>query len=227
MFFSKQNFSLTKTIVPALALSLLVGCGMFKKDGEEEPEVAKEQSKPGDWVDNTIKENKLMGTWESACKGADFLKGIGAHKKEVYKFDGDIFTHVTRYYVNTHECEGQTTFTVLYEGNFQLKDKNDKLDARNADFQYKKSYITAHGANGVRVLNSVSACGVGEWKENEKTEVTGEGASAQCLIYKTPTDRVDVVQLKDGDLYFGEAHGYNFPKERPSKIDDKNPFAKQ
>jgi len=227
MMISNTTFSLKKFMIPTLLASLTVGCGWFKdKKDDESPEVARDESQTKDWLENTGKESHLMGSWKSECAGSKLFK---AHKQNVFKFEGDIFTHVERYYINDEgNCDGESAITVLYEGNFKLKDKNTDLDARDADFEYKKSYVTAHGDKGVDALNAIKSCGVDNWKKHHKEEVTSKGGSLDCPIFKIPKERIDILKIDGDKLSFGEFTGssWDFPHKRPTHIDKKNVFQK-
>jgi len=199
-----------KNVLLICGLFSLSACGWLNKEKDEGNFI---QS-----VENVVKEWKLLGSsWESQCAGSEFL---GTHSKEIYKFEGDIFTISNEYYFGDDKCAGNPSITQTYNGTFKIGSVNEDVEkARNIDFSYNESFLDPHTADGAQALNNLAFCGIDNWKSGSKIKLTDKRRSLKCPIHKVPQKRFDVIKVEDNKLFFGNSSIFELPKSRPTELD--------
>jgi hypothetical protein len=186
-----------------------VSCKWLKREAVE--------GNPTRSVRNTAEEWKLMGDWESDCSGSDLFK---AHRKNIYKFKGDLFTLLSEFYVGGDDkCAGYPMITQAYEGTFTIDDMRHGSDARELNLYYTHSYMTPKTDGGVQVLKSLSFCGVKDWSKNKKQKLSDRGGSIECPIHRMPQEHFDLFKIEDDSLFFGFSSLVGLTKHRPFDID--------
>jgi hypothetical protein len=177
---------------------------------------------PGTTVNNTAKAPKMMGKWESECKGSKILS---KSLKEFYDFTGGTFTKATEYYSNGN-CENPAA-VVQYKGEFHVDAENAKVEnARDVVYHYKTAMVKPLNDEGVNLLKVANFCGQKDWKVNEKKDLTGQSKNTLCPIFNVPQDYFDVAKIDNSELFIGmnEGHLMDTPDHRPDQLDRQNPF---
>lgn len=175
-------------------------------------------------AENTAKEIQLMGTWESECGGAKLL---GAPNKHYYNFTGDTFVDAYDLYFGQTDCQDSSAM-LSYEGSFKLGEVIEKNDARKIDFEYKnRVFLKPFTEAGANHLNSISFCGITDWKQNVAKDLTHKGGIVCGLLHNTiPETKKNIIKIEDDQLFFGASYGIELTKQRPESLDMKNAYKK-
>ncbi len=194
--------SLSKILISMIFISLTTNC--TKNQAED--------AKEG--VQNTIKEYKIMGIWESTCQKS---KVLGLSMREFYKFSGNGLVKATELYA-TEDCKNSSA-RIQYEGKFQISDKNHLGEnSRYIDLDYQKVYITPLSKSGTSLLKKLSFCDVSEWTLDTKVNLTGTSNRPTCPIEHTPQKIYDITKIEDSKLYFGAGKSKMDLASRPMEL---------
>ena len=206
-----------KMLLIGVAVSVCASCGWLKKENNEGNAV--------DSTKNTAREWKLMGQWESECKGSDLFH---AHEKESYKFEGDLFTYEKKFYIGSEQCDDTPSVSYSYDGTFKLGSTVEAAEnARDVNFDYRHSFINPHTDGGIKALEAVHFCGIKEWKIDEKQEIANKNKGADCPLHRVPQKHYDLVKIEDNKLFFGHTGSFELSESRPVELDRETVYNKK
>ncbi len=174
---------------------------------------------------NTARDYKVMGTWESSCRGSK-LPHLEAQERHYYDFKADTFIDAYDFYLGSPDCK-EPSLTLQYEGNFKIGNNNpESEDARDLDLAYRKRAImTPQTDAGAERLNSFNFCGFSDWAKGVQKELSDRGGIVCDLLDRNlPETRLDLVKVVDDQLYFGDSTTLDTTKVRPTILKKDAPF---
>lgn len=212
VFFNNKNV-VFGGMLGLFLLGNLAGCWNKRGDDSDVVEAAQ----------NTARDFKVMGTWESDCRGSKLLE---AQERHYYDFKADTFIDAHDFYFGSPDCK-EPSFTLQYEGNFKIGNvSSDVEDARDIDLAYRKrAIVTPQTDSGADKLNTLNFCGYSDWAKGAQKDVANQGGVVCSLLDRNlPETKLDLVKVADDQLFFGNSSGLDNTKVRPSALDENSVF---
>jgi hypothetical protein len=166
----------------------------------------------------------LSGDWETTCRKQDWFDLSQVMERYIFK-GGNTFEQTVRVFKD--DCQ-ETQITVKIAGKYDtLGAAKGEPYALNINFTVTSASLTAVSEDAVKMLNTLSYCGVKDWKTDKKIDLVDRGCTG--LNYRSGEVIFDIYR-RDGDrLYFGRNLFYlarESAADRPANIDERRIFFK-
>ncbi len=186
--------------------TLLFGCGSDSKD------------KAKAVVEN---DKDLVGSWQGDCTSFDKL-GLASVQSQ-YDFNLDGSFEKSEQLFSSSDCKGASVEYKL-QGQFETAGRDE--GPNKITYKVDDTSINLKSEAVVKVANAVKLCGRHDWAVGEKQEVSGEDCQ-NVLSAKAGDTLLDVYDLKDSDLYFGETLFYSLNGDsQPDSLNMKVKYSK-